>query len=150
MALGVRIMGLQEVDKWVLTLDRTEWKLGGVQVNILMLAVAYRGVAVSLLWKVLGRAGTSSQAQRQALDYYRQRWQIETLFKALKTQGFHLEGTHLTQPDRLCRLLALLSIAFVWCYKAGLYLHQPKPLRIVQLKNDKNQLMPQRLYSFFK
>jgi transposase len=99
---------------------------------------------------VLGRAGTSSQAQRQALDYYRQRWQIETLFKALKTQGFHLEGTHLTQPDRLCRLLALLSIAFVWCYKAGLYLHQPKPLRIVQLKNDKNQLMPQRLYSFFK
>jgi len=52
MALGVRIMGLQEVDKWVLTLDRTEWKLEGVQVNILMLAVAYRGVAVSLLWKV--------------------------------------------------------------------------------------------------
>ena len=30
----------------------------------------------------------------EALEYYSKRWQIETLFRALKTSGFNLEDTH--------------------------------------------------------
>jgi len=36
------------------------------------------------------------------------------LFGALKSRGFNLEDTHLKEPERLTRLLALLAIAFTW------------------------------------
>ncbi|WP_170164573.1 transposase [Sinomicrobium pectinilyticum] len=55
----------------------------------------------------------------EALEYYRERRQIETLFKALKSSGFHIEDTHVTQLDRLEKLFMLTMIAFVWCYKIG-------------------------------
>ena len=48
----------------------------------------------------------------KALVHYAQHWQIETLFSALKSRGFNLEDTHMTTPDRLDKLLALLAIAF--------------------------------------
>ena len=40
------------------------------------------------------------------------RWQIETLFGCLKTRGFNFEDTHLTDPERLSKLLGLLALAF--------------------------------------
>ena len=35
-------------ERWVLTLDRTTWELGSVCINILMLGVAYKGLAFPL------------------------------------------------------------------------------------------------------
>jgi len=55
----------------------------------------------------------------QAMAYYKQRWQIETLFKALKSSGFDIEQTHVTDLKRLERLFLLTMIAFVWCYRIG-------------------------------
>ena len=52
---------------FVLALDRTNWKLGKTQLNILMLALVYKGVAFPLFWSVLEKAGNSSTAQRVAL-----------------------------------------------------------------------------------
>jgi hypothetical protein len=52
-----------------------------------------------------------SGSARHALARYRQRWTIETMFGNLKTKGFALEATHLTDPDKLCTLLALLAFA---------------------------------------
>ena len=37
----------------------------------------------------------------RALASYRQRWTIETLFANLKTKGFNLEDTHITDPEKL-------------------------------------------------
>lgn len=79
----------------------------------------------------------------KAVEYYKERWQIETLFKALKTQGFNLEDTHLVEQAKLAKLLALLSIDSVWCYKAVVWLDEQKPIRILKTTG-------QRLYSFFK
>lgn len=56
--------------------------------------------------------------------YYKQRWQIEMSFKAMKTSGFDIEKTHLQDIDRIKKLILLVMIAFVWCYKTGIYLHQ--------------------------
>ncbi len=50
----------------------------------------------------------------QAIVYYRQRWQIETLFRGLKSSGFNIEDTHVTGLDRLEKLFLLTIIAFVW------------------------------------
>jgi hypothetical protein len=51
-----------------------------------------------------------------AEQYYKQRWQIERCFKAMKSSGFDIENTHLRDIERIERLLLLVMIAFVWCY----------------------------------
>lgn len=56
---------------------------------------------------------------RHALARYRQRWTIETMFGNLKTKGFALEATHLTDPNKLSTLLALLAFAVALTVKTG-------------------------------
>ena len=65
-----------------------------------------------------------------ALENYSNRWQIEMCFKALKSSGFDLENTHLTDIDRIQKLVGLVMIAFIWCYKVGIYLNHIKPIKI--------------------
>jgi hypothetical protein len=67
----------------------------------------------------------------ESVQYYAKRWQIETLFKAFKSSGFNLEDTHLTNLDRIEKLVSLVMIAFAWCYKIGDYIDQNiKPIQI--------------------
>ena len=225
-------------ERWLLTLDRTTWELGGVCINVLMLGVAYKGLAFPLLWVLLDKKGNSDTAERLALvdrlltfveverveaivgdreftgnDWfkglkkrklvfvmrvrnnthigsrgrtrsakqrynhlrvqevyvcpkrcrvfdlhlhiavtkskegelvvlvcnaepdkallrYAQRWQIETLFSALKTRGFNLEDTHLTTPSRFNTLLALLALAFTWAHLVGEWCYEQRPLKV--------------------
>jgi Transposase DDE domain len=56
---------------------------------------------------------------REPFSYYRERWKIESMFRILKTGGFNLESTHVVDPQRLCTLLSVLSIAFCFALKAG-------------------------------
>ena len=85
----------------------------------------------------------SYDKQQQALINYRQRWQIETMFKAFKTKGFNIEDTHLSDINRIDKLVAVVSIAFTWAYKAGIYVHQHiKPIVIKKHKR--------KAHSFFK
>jgi hypothetical protein len=50
-----------------LILDRTNWKIGRREVNLLMLAVATRRHRLALMWTVLDRPGNSGAAERIAL-----------------------------------------------------------------------------------
>ena len=61
---------------------------------------------------------------------YKDRWQIESAFKALKSGGFKLEYTHLTEPDRVQKLFALVIIAYTWAYIVGIQLDILKPISI--------------------
>jgi hypothetical protein len=65
-----------------------------------------------------------------ALADYRARWQTESLFGVLKTRGFCLEDTHITQPDRIERLLALLSIAVCWAHIVGEFSNSAHPILV--------------------
>lgn len=237
-ALAKCILAWLPKEPYLLTLDRTNWKLGSTEINILMLAVAHEGMAYPLLWTVLPHAGNSDTQERlalidrllfflshqqiealvadrefigedwfkglrarhvtfvmriksntritskgrtlsaakrygylklgkvyvspkrcsllgsrlflaatrapdgdllvlactkqveQALPRYARRWDIETLFGALKRRGFNLEDTHLTQAQRLSTLLALLALAFTWAYLVGTWLHEQQPLKL--------------------
>lgn len=137
-------------------MDRTNWKLGEKNINILMLGVSYRNIAFPLMFKMLDKRGNSHTLERiglikawhlfndlrvgqlkhydkimklgneycylsdmkttrngklefcivvffnkpdQALEKYRQRWQIETLSRGLKSSEFNLEDTHVTHLD---------------------------------------------------
>ncbi len=66
----------------------------------------------------------------EAQALYKERWQIESAFKALKTSGFNIEDTHLTDTERVGKLFALVLIAFAWVYKAGIYLDALRPIKI--------------------
>ncbi|MCP4401975.1 MAG: IS4 family transposase [bacterium] len=225
--------------QWLLCLDRTNWKFGTMDINILVLAVAYKGVAIPLLWVFLDKRGNSNSFERigilkhflvefgheriqcltadrefigtewikflkrqrirfririkrntlvsnpsgcseisafrffqnlpigetrllprprlvwgmrvsvvgmrikndylilitnetpeTALEDYAQRWEIETLFGCLKSRGFNFEDTHLTKPERISKLLCLLTLALCWCLRIGEWLDEQKSIPI--------------------
>jgi len=60
----------------------------------------------------------------------RQSFTRQSAFKALKTSGFNIEDTHLTDLDRVEKLFALVLVAFIWAYKAGIFLNDIFPIKI--------------------
>jgi hypothetical protein len=81
--------------------------------------------------KAIGKDGkpellmvVSFNKPEQAMIYYKQRWQIETLFRGMKSSGFNIEDTHVTDLERLEKLFSLVMIAFTWCYKIGDYIDE--------------------------
>lgn len=234
MLLFVRLMvKLLNKDRYTLCIDRTNWKLGRLNINILMVAVVDDGLAIPLAFALLDKAGNSNTLERttlleqvlevlspeqidvlladrefigqarrfltdqkiafairirensladewfrlscffttldvaqlgqlrhrykicgcelavaatrshdhqlviivtnckpaRALKLYALRWQIESLFKALKSSGFKLEATHLKDIDRLSTLVAIVSLAFLWALKVGHWRHQKQAIR---------------------
>lgn len=227
--------------KYELVMDRTNWKWGQKNINILMLAIVYKGISVPVYWTVFDKRGNSNTQERIVLvekfiaqfgkqniiriladrefigekwlnwlksqgigfgirlkkdslvansrgdfvqihtlfrllkatesmslltkrliyqgktsvyisglrlvdgsllilatdnlnetpfENYSRRWQIETLFHCLKSRGFHLEETHLTKPERIKCLLAVLAIAFCWAYRAGEAQAELQPVKL--------------------
>jgi hypothetical protein len=57
---------------------------------------------------------------------YGLRWGIEAMFSDYKTRGFGLEDTHIQRPDRLSKLLLVLSIAMHWAVITGFYLQKKR------------------------
>lgn len=52
------------------------------------------------------------------------------MFRAMKTRGFNLEATHISNPKRLECLLSFVMITYATCYRMGEILTQkipPKP-----------------------
>jgi hypothetical protein len=224
---------LPEKPPYRLCFDRTNWKYGKANINFLMISIAYRGVAIPIMWTMLPKRGNSNTIERKeivhrfidlfgedcidsfladrefigdewfrdlihtkisfyirireniwidvpgngprksswlfnylplntahhyrkivcidgqwvylsgmkvvnrenkiefviiasyeydplALAKYKDRWQIETMFRAFKSGGFNFEDTHLTDPDRISKLLSLVCIAFIWVYLVGI------------------------------
>ncbi len=60
----------------------------------------------------------------QALLNYKDRQQIETCFRAMKSSGFDIEKTHLQDILRIEKLVLLVMVAFIQCYNVGIYLHK--------------------------
>lgn len=228
-------------DKWILCLDRTNWKLGQQNINILVLGVAYKGICIPLFCSSLSKRGNSNTEERlellqrflttfgkdriacltadrefiggewiqallksgipfrirvkkntqvrsarshqqmalyklfrglkvqqsmvlnkkrkvwgmdlfvvglrtteeyvllitnhqphKALEDYKRRWEIETLFGCLKSRGFDFEETHLTKPERVEKLVVLLTLTLCWCIRYGELLTRQKK---IPLKN---------------
>ena len=80
---------------------------------------------------------------RLAIAIYLRRWEIETLFGSLKSKGFRFEETHMTQLDRINKLMTVLAIGFCWAHKVGEWRALKKP---ITLKKHANTLRPQNNY----
>jgi hypothetical protein len=55
----------------------------------------------------------------EAIDLYRRRWDIETLFVALKSKGFTLEETGPAALDPIRSLLGIVALAYLWARLVG-------------------------------
>ena len=63
-SVGIVISLLGNPRPWHLCLDRTNWKIGNADVNVLVLAVITTKFRVPLMWTLLPHSGNSTTAQR--------------------------------------------------------------------------------------
>ena len=66
----------------------------------------------------------------EGMRLYKTRWKIETLFGALKSRGFNLELTRVTQSKRLENLVLLLGVAVLWALRVGLWVSMRVKVRV--------------------
>jgi hypothetical protein len=67
-----------------------------------------------------------------AQEAYKERWQIETAFRGMKSSGFNIEDTHLTDLERIEKLFSIVMLAFAWAYVVGVFANENiKPVRIL-------------------
>ena len=51
--------------QWIaLSIDRTNWKFGLININILTIGISWRGTAIPLVWMMLDKRGQSNQSER--------------------------------------------------------------------------------------
>jgi len=63
-----------------LALDRTIWKFGTANINVLVFAVVYKGVAFPILFKIMPKFGNSSTSERiELMQSYIELFGIETI-----------------------------------------------------------------------
>ncbi|WBA82588.1 hypothetical protein [Endozoicomonas sp. GU-1] len=79
--------------RWQLSMDRTNWMFGIFKINILFLAINYKGMSIPILWTLLPKKGCSNTTERvELLKRFRkifpeqaiQRLLMDREFKALQ------------------------------------------------------------------
>jgi hypothetical protein len=55
----------------------------------------------------------------EACYWYSKRFRIETFFSAQKSRGFHLDKSHISDPQRISRLLIAACLAYIWVIYLG-------------------------------
>ena len=62
---------------------------------------------------------TNMTSGEEACRLYGKRFRIETFFSDQKSRGFHLHRSHLSDPERLSRLLMAACLAYIWIVYLG-------------------------------
>jgi Transposase DDE domain len=63
---------------------------------------------------------TNMDLGQMACEYYRRRFKVETLFKQLKSAGFHLHKCMVEGAERVRNLIMVVALAFIFTFCAGL------------------------------
>jgi len=82
----------------------------------------------------------SLERNKYAIEEYKVRWQIETMFGCLKSRGFGFEETHLTIPEKISKLLMLLGLGLCLAMLMG-------HLQVEVLKRQKLKLKKNKRYA---
>jgi len=86
----------------------------------------------------------SRNRNKDAIAEYKVRWQIETMFGCLKSRGFNFEETHLTQPEKIAKLLMLLGLGLCLAMLMGKI--QVEVLQRVKMRLKKNERLAKSLF----
>ena len=86
----------------------------------------------------------SGERSREVIEEYKVRWQIETMFGCLKSRGFNFEETHLTEPNKIGKLLMLLGLGLLLSMLMGEF--QVETLKHAKMKLKKNKRYAKSLF----
>jgi hypothetical protein len=70
----------------------------------------------------------------EAVSWYKHRFQIETFFSDQKSRGFGIDKSHLSDPERLARLLMASCLAYIWIVCLGVRVVQSGKLPLIHRK----------------
>ena len=62
---------------------------------------------------------SNMDAAEAACRYYQKRFRIETFFSDQKSRGFYIHKSHISDPQRLSRLLIAACLAYIWIVYLG-------------------------------
>lgn len=88
-------------------------------------------------------AMSQAPSRGRVLDYG-MRWGIEPMFSDFKSRGFGITQTHLKNPDRIERMILILTIALFWAVSTGM---RPKNTRFTQKSPEKPDFLLQNRHS---
>ena len=117
---------------------------GKVKIEVFGLAVFVSLVKYQKAGKTQYLIVASGKPNKYAIEEYKTRWQIETMFGCLKSRGFNFEETHLTQPEKIAKLLMLLGLGICLAMLMGEF--QVAVLKRVEMKIKKNQRYAKSLF----
>ena len=84
-----KLCGLKQSNKWYLALDRTQWQVGGKEVNCLVLAAVTRRFRVPLMWTMIDGRGCSDTGQRiDLMQRYLDLFGVESIRSLLADREF--------------------------------------------------------------
>ena len=72
---------------------------------------------------------------RQTTLEYGKRWGIESLFSDFKSRGFGITNTRIKIPERLEKLVMIMTLALYWTTSTGIWCHKQQPPRGTIKKN---------------
>lgn len=78
---------------------------------------------------------TNMVSADDACDKYALRFRIETFFSDQKTRGFQIHRSHLSDPERLSRLLIAACLAYAWVVYLGVWCLENGKVAIVNRVN---------------
>ena len=91
--------------------------------EILFTSKAYGPVMVICCWAKGNKEPlylvSNMDSAELACRYYEKRFRIETFFSDQKSRGFHIQKSHLEDPQRLSRLLIANCLAYIWVVYLG-------------------------------
>ncbi len=62
---------------------------------------------------------SNMDAAEEACRSYQKRFCIETFFSDQKSRGFHIHKSHISDPQRLSRLLIAACLSYIWIVYLG-------------------------------
>lgn len=117
---------------------------GKVKVNVFGLPLYVSCVKYKKDGKTEYLIVASIERNKYAIEEYKVRWQIETMFGCLKSRGFGFEETHLTMAKKIGKLLMMLGLGLGLAMLMGQL--QVEILKRRELKLKKNKRYAKSLF----
>jgi hypothetical protein len=95
----------------------TAWGWGPYSLSVARVAQPKRGAKADDPWFIV----STEPAGPPILNLYSVRMWADEMYRDLKSQGFHLEQTRLTHPERIDRLMLALALAYWWVIGRGIW-----------------------------
>jgi len=107
--------------------------------GVLFTKVAYGPVTVIVWWEArytepIYLVSNMTSVQR-ACDWYRKRMHIETFFSDQKSRGFQLDRSHLSEPERVKRIMLAACLAYLWVIYLGTVAQQADWLPLIHRRH---------------